>query len=110
MIGFYGGFIQIGIGILLIIGLYLFTGESLMVSNLNKLIIILIYTVPTTLYFAWLDQIVWLPAICLSAGQILGAFIAGYITSKIPRVEIWMRWFIVLMILITLVRLNLDKV
>ena len=44
-IGFYGGFIQIGIGFLIIVAVSLFADMSLLKINSLKLLIILIYTV-----------------------------------------------------------------
>lgn len=102
--GFYGGFIQIGVGILI---LSILSGAYNMPynqSNTYKLIIILIYTIPTTLYFSLTDNVLWRPAILLAIGQIVGAYAAAKFISKNNKAHVWAQAISILMIIATLIK------
>lgn len=102
--GFYGGFVQIGIGILVLTLLLDVLKMPYAQSNAYKLAIILIYTIPTTLYFGLNGSIVWRPAILLAIGQILGAYLAAVFIGKNKSAAAWARSITIVMILITLVK------
>lgn len=102
--GFYGGFVQIGVGILI---LAILSGAYQMPyneANTYKLIVILIYTVPTTLYFSLTDNIIWRPAILLTVGQIIGAYGAARFIGKNDKAHLWAKVISILMIVATLVK------
>jgi hypothetical protein len=105
VIGFYGGFIQIGVGLLLLFALNLFSKGSLHSDNALKLFIVLLYTIPTTIFFILKDQIIWVPGLSLALGQIFGGILAGILSAKIKNSEVYVRQLIVLMIVLTLIRL-----
>ena len=81
-IGFYGGFIQVGIGFIIMAALFHFLQTSLLRVNFYKLIIVLIYTIPTILIFALNDKIDWVLGLSLAAGNMLGAWIAAHVSVK----------------------------
>lgn len=102
--GFYGGFVQIGVGILILVilsGAYQMTYNE---ANTYKLIVILIYTVPTTLYFSLTDNILWRSAILLTVGQVIGAYGAARFISKNDKAHLWAKVISILMIVATLVK------
>jgi len=105
VIGFYGGYIQIGIGLLLLAFLFRFDTKSLNEANLLKLLIVLIYTVPTTIYFILIKQIVWVPALLLSAGQMAGAFAAGFFAHASGSADKYIKALLLIMTLVTLVKI-----
>lgn len=107
VIGLYGGFIQIGIGIMVVFAIHLITDADLIESNFLKLIIILIYTVPTTLYFIFQGKILWIPALALTVGQIAGAILAAVFSNVARNAEFWIRRLLVVMIIATLVKVIL---
>ncbi len=81
-IGFYGGFIQVGIGFIIMATLFHFLQTSLVRVNFYKLIIVLIYTIPTILIFVLNEKINWNFGLSLAAGNMLGAWIAAHVTVK----------------------------
>jgi uncharacterized membrane protein YfcA len=105
IIGFYGGYIQIGIGLLLLAFLFRFDTESLNEANLLKLVIVLTYTVPTTIYFIMLKQIIWVPALLLSVGQMFGAFAAGFFAHASHSAEKYIKALLLIMTVVTLVKI-----
>lgn len=104
-IGMYGGYIQIGIGLLLLAFLFRFETESLNEANLLKLLIVLTYTVPTTIYFIAIKQIVWVPALLLSVGQMAGAFVAGFFAHASSSATRYIKALLLIMTLLTLLKI-----
>ena len=54
-IGFYGGFIQVGVGFLFMASLYHLLRENLVKVNMHKVFIILIYTIAALVVFSFLE-------------------------------------------------------
>ncbi len=105
MAGFYGGFIQIGIGILILTLLLQRLPMSFAQANAYKLIIILFYTVPTTIYFASINAILWKLALIVAVGQVVGAALAAVFLSVSSKAKVWATWTTVAMIIATLARI-----
>ncbi|WP_159517027.1 sulfite exporter TauE/SafE family protein [Sunxiuqinia indica] len=81
-IGMYGGFIQLGVGFLLLGGLVLGCGYDLVKANAIKLFIVLVYTIFAIVIFIFHDQIDWLSGLMLACGNMLGAWIGVKFTMK----------------------------
>ena len=75
-IGFYGGFIQIGVGFIFMAGLQRLLRMSLVRVNVHKVLIIFVYTLPALGIFVWMGQVDWLLGIALAVGTATGAWIA----------------------------------
>lgn len=78
-IGFYGGFIQVGVGFLLMAALYHLLRLDLVVVNAHKAAIVLIYTLPALGIFAWTGNVDWLLGLALAAGNA----VAGYGAARL---------------------------
>ena len=81
-IGFYGGFIQAGVGFLLIAVLHGLMRLSLLKTNMHKVFIILLYTVPALLIFAYNGAVIWSMGLILAAGNALGAWLGTHFAVK----------------------------
>ena len=79
LIGFYGGFIQAGVGLLLIAGIKLATGYDLVKTNAVKTFIIASYTIVAIIIFALKGKIDWHVAAVVATGQGIG----GYLGAKL---------------------------
>ncbi|MBN1271174.1 MAG: sulfite exporter TauE/SafE family protein [Candidatus Aminicenantes bacterium] len=73
-IGFYGGFVQAGVGFLFMAALYHLLRIDLVTVNMHKVFIILIYTLPTLFIFAWTGNIDLKLGLILAAGNALGGW------------------------------------
>lgn len=82
LIGFYGGFIQMGVGFFLLAGLVLGCGHNLVKANAIKVFIILIYTIFTIGIFMFHDQVNWLAGLVLAVGNMVGAWLGVHFTVK----------------------------
>ncbi|SHF25599.1 hypothetical protein SAMN05444274_104196 [Mariniphaga anaerophila] len=74
-IGFYGGFIQLGVGFFILAGLVLGCGHDLVRANAIKIFIVLIYTIVTIGIFMYNSQVNWYAGLALSAGNMAGAWL-----------------------------------
>lgn len=73
-IGFYGGFVQAGVGFLFMAALYHLLKIDLVTVNMHKVFIILIYTLPALVIFAWTGNINLKLGLILAAGNALGGW------------------------------------
>lgn len=74
--GFYGGFIQAGVGFVLLGIFGSMLRYDLIRGNALKSIAVLVFTVAALPVFIVQGKVVWIPAIVLAAGNVLGAWIA----------------------------------
>ena len=81
-IGFYGGFIQVGVGILIMAVLYHLMRMNLVFVNMHKVFITLIFTVPALLIFIWTDNVDWILGLALAAGNGFGGWWAAQISVR----------------------------
>jgi hypothetical protein len=82
LIGFYGGFIQVGVGFLIMAALFHSLHTSLIRVNFYKLVIILVYMIPAVLIFIMNDKINWTVGLSMAVGNMLGAWIGANINVK----------------------------
>lgn len=75
-IGFYGGFMQVGVGFLFMAALFHLLKLDLVSVNMYKVLIVLVYTVPALLIFVWSGDVDWVLGWILAAGSALGAWLA----------------------------------
>jgi len=81
-IGFYGGFVQAGVGFLLMLALHQLLGLDLVRTNVQKVLIVLVFSVPALVVFVATGNVAWVAAIVLSAGNALGAVLATRLTVR----------------------------
>ncbi len=105
-IGFYGGFIQVGVGFLLMATLYYLMEFSLIYVNMHKVFIVLIYTIPALLIFAFSNDVNWEYGLALAAGNSLGGWWGVKLSVK--KGEKFIR--LVLIVAVFIMALKLLKV
>ena len=81
-IGFYGGFIQVGVGFLLMAALLYLMKLNLVFVNMHKVFIVLIYTIPAIFIFALSGNINWELGLALAAGNATGGWFAAKLSVK----------------------------
>lgn len=82
LIGFYGGFIQAGVGMLFMLALYQLVGLDLVRVNAYKVFIVAVYTVPALTVFVLSGNVDWVAGMALGAGNAAGAAIGVRTTMK----------------------------
>lgn len=81
-LGFYGGFIQVGIGFLLMLTLHRILKLSLVYVNMHKVFIVMMYTIPAIIVFALTGNINWFYGLSLAAGTAVGAWWSAKLAVK----------------------------
>jgi hypothetical protein len=81
-IGFYGGFIQVGVGFILMAALQRLMKLNLVYVNMHKVFIVLVYTIPALLIFIFTDNVNWFFGIALAIGNATGAWWAAKFAVK----------------------------
>lgn len=82
VIGFYGGFIQAGVGIFILFALVLTAGYDLIKANAIKLALTFVFTPFSLAVFIYNDQVEWIPGLVLAAGSIAGAMWGAHFAIK----------------------------
>ena len=102
--GFYGGFIQLGVGLLLIAVLqFIMDDMNLLEINALKLNIIMIYTVIAVTIFIMSGKINWTYAIPLGIGNIIGGQIGVH--SAIKKGDKFIKYVIMVSIFVAVLKL-----
>ncbi len=73
-IGIYGGFINAGIGIVIVIFLNVINRMTLIRANATKVALISVYTLGALILFAINGKIDWIAGFCMAAGSLFGAW------------------------------------
>jgi uncharacterized membrane protein YfcA len=102
-VGFYGGFIQAGIGFIIIATLALITGMSLVKINSLKVSVTLIYMSASLLVFILNGKIDWTLGFALAIGNAFGAYLGGMFT--VSGGDKWIRIFLVITVSIMAAKL-----
>ncbi len=75
-VGFYGGFIQAGVGFVIMSVLLHLYNMDLIKINMHKVFIVMVFTVPAVIVFIWTGNVDWFAAIALSIGMVFGTWVA----------------------------------
>jgi len=104
--GFYGGFIQAGVGFILMAVLHGVLGLDLVRVNMHKVFIVGIYTLAALLIFAIRGQVLWSAGLVLAVGNALGGWIATRLALK--RGEGLIRWILYVVLVVMAIKLLLG--
>lgn len=88
-IGIYGGFVQAGIGFLVIAVLSMVNNLSLVKSNYVKVFAAIVYTAVSVMVFAYEGKIVWVTGLVLAIGHALGGWYAS--RWSVDKGEVWIK-------------------
>ena len=102
-IGFYGGFIQAGVGFLLLAGLVLGAGMNLVNGNAAKVVLVAAYSPVAIVLFAHASQIDIAVGLVLAAGQMSGAWVGSRL--GVLKGAAWIRWVLVAAAVVAAARL-----
>lgn len=88
-VGFYGGFIQAGVGFLLMAALHRVLGLDLVRVNMHKVFIVGFFTLAALIVFAARGQVLWIPGLALAVGNSIGGWIGSQLS--VLKGENWIR-------------------
>ncbi len=102
-IGIYGGFVQAGIGFLVIAVLSAVNNLSLVKSNYVKVFSAIVYTAVSVLVFAIEGKIIWITGFVLAIGHALGGWYAS--RWSVDKGEIWIKRIMIISIIAMAIKL-----
>jgi uncharacterized membrane protein YfcA len=81
-IGFYGGFLQVGVGFIIMALLHNVLKLDLIRVNMHKVFIVFIFTIPALLVFIITNNVNWFYGLSLSAGNAFGGWWGAKLSVK----------------------------
>lgn len=101
-IGIYGGFIQAGVGFLIMSGL-LVHGLDLVKINAVKVFVVLFYTIVAMAVFIWHDQVNYQLGITLAVGNSVGGWIGSHLA--VTKGHDWIKRLVIILVVIFAIKL-----
>lgn len=103
IVGIYGGFIQAGVGFLMLFVLSSVNHISLVKSNAIKVVVALVFTISAVAVFAYNDIINWKLGLILAIGNSIGGWFASRWSVK--KGDAMVKQFLVIMVIIMAIKL-----
>lgn len=104
-LGFYGGFIQMGMGIFYLAALVLIAKYDLIKANAVKIFVVFAYTGVVLALFHWRGLVDWKYGTIIAFGQATGGYFAAQIASTSPKANIWAYRILVIVVIAVVSRL-----
>ena len=101
-IGIYGGFIQAGVGFLIMSGL-LVHGLDLVRINAVKVFVVLFYTIIAMAVFIWHDQVNYPLGIALAIGNAAGGWVGSHLAVK--KGHDWIKRLVIVVVVVFAIKL-----
>lgn len=101
-IGFYGGFIQMGMGIVFLMAGVLLSGFTIIRANALKLVIVFLYTILSLAIFHYNGLVDWKIGAVLSIGTAMGGYLTAIYSSKVKNANLYAYRFLVVIVFIVL--------
>ncbi|MEO5569848.1 MAG: sulfite exporter TauE/SafE family protein [Bacteroidia bacterium] len=105
IIGIYGGFIQVSVGIFLLSALVLLLKHNFNRANFLKNLLVLCLTLPAFIIFIIHDQMNWSLGILMASGQSFGAWLAAKFATQFKDANFWIRRLLIVVIIISIIEL-----
>lgn len=103
LVGFYGGFVQAGVGFFVLAAMVFGAGFQLLEANGAKVLLIASFTTISLIVFAVAGQVDLTMGLVLAVGQASGAYASARIA--LDKGANWVRWFLVAAALVAAVRM-----
>lgn len=104
-VGFYGGFIQMGMGIFFLAAMVLGARYSIIDANGVKVWLVALYTFFGILIFHYQGLIDWKAGSLLAIGQAVGGFAAAKFATTHPKANLWAYRLLVVIVVLAILRL-----
>lgn len=104
-LGFYGGFIQMGMGVFFLIVTVLIARKSIIDSNALKSFCVLLYSVAVLTIFHFKGLVNWQVGGILAIGQVAGGYLAAEFASKYKHADVWAYRLLIIIVVVIILRL-----
>lgn len=104
-LGFYGGFIQMGMGIFFLAAMVLGAKYSLMDGNAIKSFVVAAYTILVIAIFQYKGLIDWKVGAILAIGQTAGGYLTAHYASRYKQANVWAHRLLVVVVILAIAKL-----
>ncbi len=104
-LGFYGGFIQMGMGVFFLSAMVLGAKYSLIDANAVKIVVVGAYTLLAVLIFSWRGLIDWEIGLIMALGQTAGGYLTAHYASKYPQANVWAHRLLIVVVILAIIKL-----
>ncbi len=104
-LGFYGGFIQMGMGVFYLATMVLVAKYNIIDSNALKVFVVAIYTVVVVAIFQYKGMIDWSVGLLLAIGQTAGGWFTANYASKYKDADVWAYRLLVAVVIFGILKL-----
>lgn len=101
--GIYGGFINAGLGFIIILFLHYFNHMTLVRANATKVAVVFTYMLSALLVFALNDKVNWKVGLVLAVGNALGAWISSRVSVR--KGDKFIKMFLIIMVTVMAIKL-----
>ncbi|MGI9546706.1 MAG: sulfite exporter TauE/SafE family protein [Flavobacteriaceae bacterium] len=102
-IGIYGGFINAGIGFVILLFLHYVNHMSLVRANATKVAVVFIYTLSALAVFLYNDKVLWHVGLILAIGNGTGAWFSSRLSVR--KGDNYIKTFLVVMVVLMSIKL-----
>ena len=104
-LGFYGGFIQMGMGVFFLAAMVLVAHYNIIDSNAVKGAVVALYTLAAVAIFAWQGMIDWKLGGLMAIGQTAGGYLTARFAATDPRAGTWAYRILVVVVVWAIARM-----
>ena len=104
-LGFYGGFIQMGMGVFYLAAMVLVAKYSIIESNAVKSFVVAAYTIVVIAIFQYKGMIDWQIGLLLAIGQTAGGWVTATYASRYKGADVWAYRLLVVVVIFAIVKL-----
>ncbi len=101
-IGFYGGFIQMGMGVFFLAAMVLGARYGLIEANAVKIVVVGLYTLLAIVIFAYQGLIDWKIGLLFAVGQTIGGYLTAHYASRYPQANKWAYYVLVAVVILAI--------
>lgn len=101
--GIYGGFINAGLGFIIILFLHYINHMTLVRSNATKVAVVFIYTLSALTVFIMNDKVIWKVGLIMAIGNAAGAWVAS--RFSVDKGDGFIKTFLIIMVVAMSIKL-----
>lgn len=105
LLGFYGGFIQMGMGIFFLLITVLIGKYNIIDANAVKGFTVLLYSIVVLAIFHWKGLVDWKAGGIIAIGQVVGGYVTANFASKFPKADVWAYRLLIVIVILALLSL-----
>ncbi len=105
LLGFYGGFIQMGMGVYFLATMVLLAKYNIAESNVLKIVVVSIYTVIVLAIFQYNGLVDWKVGGIMAIGQASGGWFGASFASNYPKADLWAYRLLIFVVIAAVIKM-----